>query len=176
MRTTRLLPWIAALFWLFTSGAQAAQPCGVNGWNLTHEQALFAGTPTVAHAGKNAATAPMIATDRLYRLTLAPQSEVTFVVAPGKMALTDGSYAGIARFTVPSGGSYRIAIDQKFWIDVVHAGKVIKSGDFTGERGCTPHKIVAYMLPRGTLLVQVSGQVSPQVGISITRAPTAGTH
>jgi hypothetical protein len=176
MRRSRLSPWIAsALLCALAASARAAAPCGVSGWNLTHEQALFAGTPTVVRAGKNLASAPTLATERLYRLTLTPEQKVTFAATPGKRMLTDGAYAGITRFKVPSAGSYRVAIDRPFWVDVVDEGKLVSSTDFTGERGCAPRKIVAFALAAGTLVLQVSGQVSPHVSISITRAPPSAT-
>jgi len=174
MSRSQLFSWIAvASLGAGVMGAQAAPPCGAEGWNLTHEQALFAGAPKVVQAGKTPTSAPEVRTDRLYRLSLTAQQNVTFAVAPGKKALTDGAFAGIVRFKVPSAGTYRVAIDRPFWIDVVQDGKLINSSDFTGERGCAPHKIVAYSIPAGSLLLQVSGQVTPQVSISITRAPAA---
>jgi len=178
MKRSRLCAWTAVVsVGAGVMCAHAAPPCGADGWNLTHEQALFAGTPRVVHAGKDPTAAPEVKTDRLYRLTLTAQQNVTFAAAPGKKALTDGAYAGIVRFKVPSAGTYRVAIDRPFWVDVVQDGKLITSTDFTGERGCEPHKIVAYDVPAGMLLLQVSGQVNPQVSISITRAPPpANSH
>jgi len=175
VRGLRAFPWIATVALCASAAAQAVEPCGETGWNLTHEQALFAGAPTAVEAGKSPTSAPTLATDRLYRLTLTLQQHVAFAKAPGKKALTDGAYAGIARFNVPSPGPYRVSIDRPFWIDVVQEGNLIKSTDFTGERGCAPHKIVAYDLPAGTLVLQLSGQVTPRVNVSITRAPASAT-
>ncbi len=178
MGTSWPYPWIVpVMLCAVVTGAQGAEPCGAAGWNLTHEQALFKRDPTVLEAGKTSESAPAIATGQLYRLTLTAQQNVTFATPPGKKALTDGAYAGIARFKVSSAGTYRVAVDRPFWIDVVHEGKLISSIDFTGERGCEPHKIVAYSLPAGNFLLQISGQIMPQVTISVTRAPsTATTH
>jgi hypothetical protein len=176
MRRWRLYPWIgSALLCASMVCAHAAEPCGAAGWNLTHEQALFAHVPKVVRAGKNRDSAPMLATDRLYRLKLRPEQQVTFAAAPGKKMLTDGAYAGMARFKISSAGTYRVAIDSRFWIDVVYRGRLVRSADFTGERGCEPRKIVAYVLPKGRLVLQVSGQVKPNVTVSITEAPTAAT-
>ncbi|HUN27236.1 MAG TPA: hypothetical protein VMU67_13100 [Steroidobacteraceae bacterium] len=178
MRSSRRCTWVAPLaLCVGVACARAAEPCGAAGWNLSHEQALFAGAAISVRAGARLASAPTLATERLYRLTLTAQQEVTFAHTPGKVALTDGAYAGVARIDIPSTGTYRVAIDRPFWIDIVDRGKLINSTDFTGERGCAPHKIVAYALAAGTLVLQVSGQVSPRVEISITRAPdSASAH
>lgn len=153
----------------------ATNPCTGFRWNVDHERALFETAAQSAVAGRDSASAPVIRADRLYDLSLAPQQSVHFVLQPEKRALTDGAYAGIARLRVAAAGPYRISIDRAFWIDVIANDQIIESRDFAGRPGCgAPHKIVVYELPAGTLVLQLSGAISPKVRVTLTRVP-AGT-
>ena len=63
--------FIAALFLTvaFATGwapAFAAEPCSGFKWDVGKEHALFGGKSTLLTAGKAVASAPIIATDRLY--------------------------------------------------------------------------------------------------------------
>lgn len=177
--------WLAVLLAMGAAagagGARADQRCASYTWNVArepasvaHERALFATHARTQAAGRDPDSAPRISVDRLYRLTLAPQERVTFAAAPGKAALTDGAYAGLVRVQLPAAGVYRVSIDRPFWVDLVKAGSLIASTDFTGSRGCgAPHKIVQYRLPAGSVLLQLSGEVSREVEVTVTRAPAS---
>jgi hypothetical protein len=58
----------------------AADPCAAFAWNVAHERALFATRPRGEVAGGAVGSAPLLSTDRLYRLTLSPQEQVRFAV------------------------------------------------------------------------------------------------
>jgi hypothetical protein len=63
-------------------------------------------------------------------------------------------------------------LSRPFWVDIVRKGRLVASTDFTGARGCSaPHKIVLYALPAGDVLLQLSGEVSPHVELTVTRSP-----
>ncbi len=152
----------------------ATNPCTGFRWNVDHEHALFQTAGQTEVAGRNRASAPVIRADRLYDLSLAPQQDVHFVLRPEKKALTDGAYAGLARLRVASAGLYRISIDKPFWIDVLARGQFVESQDFAGRGGCgAPRKIVVYELPAGSFVLQLSGAISPQVRVVLTRVPAA---
>jgi hypothetical protein len=159
-------------------GSALAQedPCTKFSWNIEHERALFATAPKAVAAGRDAATTPLLAPERLYQLQLAPQDHVALALPPGKQPKPDGIYAGMARLRLQQAGTYRVSVDQPLWIDVVADGKMIDSADFQGRSGClTPHKIVQYSLPAGRdLLLQLSGAVGHGVRLTITPAD-AGT-
>ncbi len=53
-------------------------------WDVSKERALFAGTPVALAAGKHASSAPAVVPDRLYKLELLNQDQVTFAAPPGK--------------------------------------------------------------------------------------------
>lgn len=156
--------------------ALAAGTCAGFKWDVRHEQALFATRPQDLKAGGAAASAPVIALDKLYRLQLTPQDQVAFAVPPGKKTHRDGAYAGLVRLHIAAGGLYRIALSQPFWVDILERGALIASSDFTGARGCSaPHKVVLYRLAAGDQLLQVSGWAAPQAKLTVTRAPAGAS-
>jgi hypothetical protein len=165
-------PLLSMLVGLGGSQAIAADPCVGFKWDVRKEHALFSGPNVALAGGKNLSSAPRITADHLYLLQLAPQSEVSFVMPPGKQTLTDG-YAGVAELKVEAPGKYRVSLDTSFWIDVVADGKLAVATDFQGQHGCdAPHKIVEFDLTGGTrFVVQLSGSAQPNVRLTVTRAP-----
>jgi hypothetical protein len=142
-------------------------------WDVTHERALFAGTPVVLTAGKDSKSAPSVAANRLYKLELSPQEQVAFAVPPGRKSAGQSMFAGIAKLRVPALGSYRFSIDLPIWIDVAVNGKLLPAQDFQGQRACSaPHKIVEFDLPGGgPLILQLSNASIGEVLLAITPTP-----
>jgi hypothetical protein len=174
MRELRRLAPLLTVAALFAGAdvALAAGACDAFKWDVRHERALFATPAQDQKAGGAVSSAPVILLDRLYRLRLAPEDQVTFAISPGKKPERDGAYAGLVRLHVAVGGLYRIALSQHFWVDVVARGKLVATADFTGAPGCSsPHKILLYRLAPGDLLLQVSDWPSPQTELTVTRAP-----
>jgi hypothetical protein len=140
---------------------------------------LFGTQAQVLKAGTDGNGAPRIRTDHFYALQLTPQPQVRFAMAPGKVMLSDGAYAGLVKLKVTQPGSYRVSIDVPFWVDVVTGGKELPTQDFTGLRGCSaPRKLVEFVLPANQdLLLQFSGATAAQLRVAITKAPAAsGSH
>jgi hypothetical protein len=163
---------------LFASGAAGAHAeplCNGFEWDVSKELALFAQSASRVAAGRNPATAPAIAIDRLYEFDLTPQDQVEFALAPGKKMLTDGANAGLVALRVAAPGLYRVSVDVPFWIDVAEDGKLVEARDFQGQQSCNaPHKIVEFELSAGkTLIIQVSGSVKASVRLSVTKSPPA---
>jgi hypothetical protein len=146
-------------------------PCAAFTWNIEHERALFAGTPEAIVAGRDAASTPLLAPERLYHMQLAAQSQVALVLPPGKKSSPEGAYAGMAHLRLHQAGTYRVSADQPVWIDIVANGKMIDSADFQGRHGCfAPHKIIQYALPADhDLVLQLSAAPSVGVRLAITR-------
>jgi len=167
---------VATTMWAsLAAGAQAgdADPCAAFSWDVGHERALFAGTPEAITAGASVDSAPLLASERLYRLTLVPEDHVAFAVAPERKRAASAADAGLARLHIAAAGTYRVALSDRFWIDIVQGGKVISSSGFTGSHGCNaPHKVVAYTLAAGDYVLQISGLSAADVEISLTAAPT----
>jgi hypothetical protein len=142
-------------------------------WEVAQERALFAGTAAPLSAGSDSKSAPVMLLNHLYQLKLPAQEQVSFAATPGKKIPGAGSHAGIAVFNIPASGSYRVAIDMPFWIDVVSNGALIAAKDFQGQRGCSaPHKIVEFDLV-GTrpFFLQVSNAAPDSLRLTITPTP-----
>ena len=163
---------VMALIWALPVCA-ADDPCDAFSWDVHHERELFAKPAEALAGGHTSAAAPTVKVDRLYELTLAKQSEISFVTKPGRAATGDGDYAALVHLTVPAGGTWRISLDAKLWVDVLADGGAIASSDFQGRPGCSaPHKIVEFVLPAAKVLtVQISSGSTPTVKLSVSRAP-----
>ena len=150
--------------------ALADDACAGFKWDVSKERALFAGSPVPLAAGKDRMSAPVVVPNRLYQLKLTPQDHVAFVTPPARKMLADGAYAGIAALKIPAPGSYRVAVDVPFWIDVVSDGALVKAKDFQGQQGCSaPHKIVEFELAGARpFMVQLSGATTDSVRLTIT--------
>ena len=179
---SRALPWPAVrvsmlLSMLLLSGATtvaaaADEPCTGGKWDITQEHALFSKAPEAISAGHDLASAPVMKAQKMYELTLTPQSGVTFILPPAKKMLADGAFAGLVHMQVPTAGSYRVSLDQGFWIDVVGDQKFIESTDFGGMSGCSaPRKVVIFTLPAGDVVLQLSGAAKDHVRVTLTPAP-----
>jgi hypothetical protein len=178
MRTLSLALLLAIVAGAFAHPSLAAtpgDPCSGFKWDVTKEHALFGGPGAALAAGKDAASAPTVGTDRLYRLQLLPQADVAFAMPPGKKMLTDGAYAGLATLKLAAPGNYRVSVDVPFWIDLVANGKLAVTRDFQGQQSCdAPHKIVEFDLRDAQQFVlQLSGSTQPTVRLTITQAPAA---
>jgi hypothetical protein len=159
----------------------AARPmtsaCPEYPWHVSREVALFAGASTRIYASVSAARAPIIRTDHLYAVRLAPEPRVRFVLPPGRAKRMSGDRAGLLRISVPAAGLYRISLDERFWIDVVAEGRLLPATEFHGSPHCAgPHKMVEFALPRGTSLLQLSGYHADGVRLTVTAAPHSGAH
>jgi hypothetical protein len=141
-------------------------------WDVSKERALFAETPATMAAGKDPKSAPVVVPNRLYKLRLAAQDTVEFSVSPAKKA-AGASFAGLATLKIPGPGSYRIAVDLPFWIDVVSNGALVAAKDFQGQHGCgAPHKIVEFDLAGAQpLVLQLSNAASDTVLLTVTASP-----
>jgi hypothetical protein len=153
--------------------AFADDPCLGFKWDVRKEHALFGGTPVALSAGKALPTAPTIVAGRLYALQLAPQTAVSFAVAPGKGSAPDGSYAGLAVLHLETAGDYRVSVDAPVWIDVAADGTLAEVEDYQGLHSCdAPHKIVEFKLAGGSRFVlQLSGAPKAAIRLTVTPAP-----
>ncbi len=150
----------------------AADPCARYKWDVTPERALFATAASPVTAAKEGQSAPHIATDRAYRVQLAPAAQVVFPTAPGKASPAEGSYSGVLALTVPVTGSYRVSVDLPVWIDVVADSRLLPPTDYEGQYGCdAPRKIVQFSLKANEpLILQLSGVTQPSARVTIVRA------
>jgi hypothetical protein len=156
-----------------TASAEEADGCSHFKWDVSHELAVMKQTATpVSAASKPGSQVPQIHLDKLYEITLAAQSAITYGVPPAKPTLNDSARGGLVRFRVPRPGLYRISITSGHWIDVADGGRAVKSKDFQGSHGCArPHKIVEFELPANRdLVLQLSGARDATVAVAVTSA------
>jgi hypothetical protein len=172
-RNRAFLVVLALAFGNLALPAQAGGACMDFKWDVSQERALFAGTATAVTAGTDPKSAPIIVPDRLYALRLAGQDHVKFAVAPAKKSTGTAVYAGVATLKLPAQGSYRIAVDLPFWIDVVSNGTLVSAEDFQGQHDCSaPHKIVVFALGSAQpFVLQLSGATQDNVLLTVTAAP-----
>ena len=163
---------MTALLGALAHPSYAQDPCAAFKWNVAHEHALFAGAPERLAAGPDRGSAPQLLPDHLYGLSLLTQERINLSVPLGRKAQFDGAFGGLARLPVPRAGTYRIALDQPGWIDVVGEHGVIPSSDFAGGTACNaPHKLVQFELPAGELLLQLSGVANAAIKLTLTPVP-----
>jgi len=86
----------------------ADDPCAGFRWDVRREHALFAAAAEGVSAGEIAQSAPGLALDKLYELTLAPRERVTFAASPGRKTPATSAFAGLARLRVTAPGDYRV--------------------------------------------------------------------
>jgi hypothetical protein len=148
----------------------ADERCGHFRFAAEGERALFAGAVSQTRAaGRRPGTGPVLSVGRLYALRLRPFPAVRLAGAPF-VDPGPGSYAGLARFTVPATGRYRVAAGGAVWLDVVVAGEARRALAFSGSPGCfAPHKIVVFELAAGeAVAVQVTGSGRDTVRLAVT--------
>jgi hypothetical protein len=153
--------------------ALADESCVDFKWDVSQERALFTGSATPLAAAADPKSAPVLLLNHLYELKLSQQEQVSFAVTPGKKNPRAGSHGGLVAFKISAGGSYRVAIDMPFWIDVVSDGALVEANDFQGQHGCSsPHKIVQFDL-HGTrpFFLQLSNAAPDSVRLTITATP-----
>ena len=153
--------------------ALADEACLDFKWDVSKERALFAEPPAAAVAGKNPASAPIVVPNRLYAVRLAVQDQVAFSVTPGRKTPATSAYAGLLSLKIPAPGSYRIAVDLPFWIDVVSQGTLVAAKDYQGQHACpAPHKIVEFDLTGvKPFVLQISNAPTDSVLLTVTPSP-----
>lgn len=168
----------AILLWLFSmdAAAQASGGCNDFRWDVATERALF----LTAHgaevsAGRVTSAAPDVLVGELFEVALHPQETVQLAAPPSKVMLADGMFSGLLHLRIPAAGRYRIAVDERAWIDVIDAERVISSSEFSGAATCTkPAKIVLFDLPSSeSLWLQISGAASARVNVTVVPHPDA---
>jgi hypothetical protein len=152
---------------------RADEGCTDFKWDVGQVRALFAGPADSLAAGANLKSAPVVVPNHLYALQLLPQERVDFVSAPGKKSGNAGNYAGLAVLKIKQAGSYRVALDMPFWIDIVSNGSLVAAKDFQGQHGCSaPHKIVEFdLLGTEPFVLQLSNASPDTIRLTITPTP-----
>jgi len=130
--------------------ATVAPPAGLEAWSAAPSM-----TADVIAPGKNIA------------LTLEPIDSVTFPL-PLQRKPAAGTFGGVYHVTVATAGTYRVALQNSAWIDLVRDGKSLTSvGHMEGMPCSGIRKIVDFDLQPGTYVVQLSNAKTAQIRILI---------
>jgi len=130
--------------------ATTTPPAGLEAWSMAPGM-----TGDVVALGKNIA------------LTLQPVEGVTFPLAPGRQPAA-GTFGGVYHVTVAIAGTYRVALQNGAWIDLVRDGKSLTSIAHMEGPPCSGiHKIVDFALQPGTYTLQLSGAKTADMPILI---------
>src|SRR5271154_5093818 len=88
------------LFGLTGAAAHADDPCTGFKWNVRHERALFAGQAQALAAAQEARSAPEVAAERLYDISLLPQTTLALRAPAGAKSRFEGAFAGFVRLNI----------------------------------------------------------------------------
>ena len=120
--------------------AAVAPPAGLEAWGAT------SGT-----------TADAIDPGKATELTLQSIAGVTFPLAPERKP-ADGTFGGVYHVAIATAGTYRVALQNGAWIDLVRDGKSLTSIAHMEGAPCSGiRKIVDFALQPGTYTLQLSG-------------------
>jgi hypothetical protein len=136
---------------------------------MTRELKAYAGDASRVDAGGAAGNTPVFKADTLYAVALRPQGEVHFVQESPNAPRAAASMAGLARFTVLSGGRYRVTVDTALWIDAVAATGIVAPSAYITWHECPLfRKSVEYRLQAGqSVVLQFSGATASLAKVTV---------
>jgi hypothetical protein len=144
--------------------ADLTASCQAPGWDMGREVSAFKSTAENLPAGASSMDLPPLEIGTLYVLKLRPQSDVQFLQTTAKASLVQNPLAGMARFTVPTPGNYRVTVDSPLWIDIVAPGGTIPPARYNGWHECRLfRKTVEYTLRAGQMLVLQLSEATPEL-------------
>jgi len=116
---------------------------------------------------------PTLKMDRPYAISLVPQESVMFEMDPQQARRVDNPRGGLLAFEASESGEHRVSASSGVWIDVVTGHlSAVQSETFEMQTGCAQlFKTVVFNLYSGDrYLLQLSGAVSPEVRLVVTRS------
>ena len=136
-----------------------ADQCKAFKWPLARERAWLAAAAPVA----SGATAP---TGGAVALKLVATEEAGFPSDPAHPP-KPGTKAGRLEVSVPSAGTCQVTLSDEGWIDVVQGGTVLKSSDYSGQKGCAGlRKSVRFKLDAGKAEVRISNVAADGLNVA----------
>lgn len=103
-------------------------------------------------------------------LELRPIAGVRYAAVPEKSGAA-GTFGTAITLEIASRGTYRVALSDAAWIDVVEAGKRVASTEHGHGPACSSiRKVVAFPLSPGRHTLHLSGSTKDRIGVLVTPA------
>lgn len=146
------------------SVVRMALPPELAAWGRPHAAATAANDK----AGLKKAT---LAVDTAVDARLIRTSDIRYVMRPEKPG-GSVSYGGLFAFSVPTAGTYRVALGSGAWIDLLKDGKPVESSRHGHGPDCTGvRKMVDFPLTPGRHVLQLAANGSETLTLLVTRLP-----
>jgi hypothetical protein len=105
------------------------------------------------------------------RAALAPTPGITYALRPAKPG-GSVSKGGMLRLSVAKAGTYRIALSNPSWIDVVKGDAAVESIAHARGPDCSGlRKMVDFRLEPGSYVIQLSAGADPAMTVLVLLAP-----
>lgn len=141
------------------AGAEPVPPA-LSGW----------GTGATIAASSDPRSAPGLSPGATATLSLHPSDHVD-LIAPPQRKSAGASNAGYAAVEITTPGTYRVALSDRAWIEVLKDGKAIRStAHGHGPRCSGMRKIVDFELAKGRHLLQISGNPTATLHVMVVAA------
>jgi hypothetical protein len=97
--------------------------------------------------------------------------EVKYAVRPLKPG-GSVAYGGLFHIAIAEPGTYRVALGNASWVDVVKGAEAVESIHHGGGPACSGiRKMVDYPLQQGEYFVQISASGDAQTGVLVVKLP-----
>ncbi|WP_413988946.1 hypothetical protein ACMDCR_23500 [Labrys okinawensis] len=132
-------------------------------WDLTREQAWFQASPPSLASG-----ATLAKPEGAAALQLSPIDGLAFAIAPEHKP-APGSFGAIMSLPpLDKPAIYQVTLSDEGWIDVIQGGAAVKSGAFSGAKGCPGlRKSVRFDLKPGPVTLQISGVKAQTINVAV---------
>jgi len=138
-------------------------PAELKGWT--------AKVPLVAATGAEGLAKAALTPGQAYLSTLSATPSVTYLAQPEKPG-GSVSHGGLFSLTVPTAGTFVVALGTAAWIDLLKDGApVVSASHGRGPTCSTLRKIVAFDLQPGRYVVQISANGPAELPIMVAQRP-----
>ncbi|NHN88368.1 hypothetical protein GOB81_06960 [Acetobacter sp. LMG 1627] len=142
---------------------QVVLPEGLRGWSSPVEMRAA----TEVSGLESAVLTP----GKAARVTLRRTAEITYALRPAEPGGKVSS-GGMIAFDAPVAGTYRVMLNVRAWLDVVHDGKALDAVHHQHGPACsTIGKMVDFPLPAGRSVIQLSGSGKPVSEVMVVPVP-----
>lgn len=137
--------------------------CKTFKWDLTREQGWFQASPPSLVSG-----ATLAKLEGAAALQLSPADVLTFAVTPERKP-APGSFGAIVSLpALDKATLYQVTLSDEGWIDVIQDSVSVKSGAFSGAKGCPGlRKSVRFDLKPGPVTLQISGVKAQTINVAV---------